>query len=214
MKHELRITNYEYWKSFYENFSEEKPSLFAIFVLNHFKEKSKILELGCGNGRDAMYFIENGHKVLGIDQSKSAIEYINKKLDNFSDSKFIEGDFTNLNYKETFDVVYSRFTLHSVSREEQNRATINAYNALVKNGLLCIEARGKLNDLFGKGVKVIDEEDAYIYDGHYRRFLDFDLLKKDLIGSGFIIVYSEEERNFAPFGSANEFFIRILVRKP
>lgn len=214
MNYELRITNYEYWKSFYENFSEEKPSLFAIFCLNHFKEKSKILELGCGNGRDAMYFIENCHKVLGIDQSLSAIEYINKKLDNSSDSKFIEGDFTNLNYIETFDVVYSRFTLHSVNQEEQNRTIKNAWNCLVKNGLLCIEVRGKLNDLFGKGVKVLDEEDAYIYDGHYRRFLDFDLLIKDLNGLGFIIDYSEEDKNFAPFGSANEFFIRVLARKP
>ena len=214
MNYELRVTNYEYWKSFYENFSEDKPSLFAIFCSDHFNEKSKILELGCGNGRDAIYFIENGHKVLGIDQSISAIEYIYKKLDSFSDSKFIEGDFTNLNYIETFDVVYSRFTLHSVNQDEQNSVLKNAWNQLVKNGLLCIEVRGKLNDLYGKGVKVIDEEDAYIYDGHYRRFLDFDLLKMNLIGLGFIIDYSEEERNFAPLGSENEFFIRVLARKP
>ena len=209
----LRIKNYEYWNLFYENFSEEKQSSFAEFCLDFFNENSSILELGCGNGRDAIYFIKNSFKVLGVDQSKSAIKYLNDKAQWFSDSKFIQCDFTNLNDIGTFDVVYSRFTLHSVSQYEQNRVIENAWNQLLKNGLLCIEARGKKNDLFEKGVKVIDEKDAYIYNGHYRRFLDFDLLKNDLISLGFILEYSAEERNFAPMGDTNEFFIRVLARK-
>ena len=215
MNYELKIKNLEYWDSFYKKFGEESQSLFAEFCLEFFlNEKTSILELGCGNGRDSLFFIKNSFKVTGIDQSRSAIEAINNRTQSFTDSKFIQGDFTNLDYIGTFDAVYSRFTLHSVSKVEQNRVLKNSWNHLVKNGIFCIEVRGKLNELFEKGIRVNGDDDAYLYEGHYRRFLDFEFLKNYLIALGFIIEFSAEEKDFAPFEDKNETFIRVIARKP
>jgi tellurite methyltransferase len=215
MNYELRITNYEYWNSFYQKYDNESPSLFAKFCLENFlNEKSSLIDLGCGNGRDSIYFMKNSCKVLGIDQSNSAIEYIKNKTEGFSDSQFIKGDFTKLEDIGTFNVVYSRFTLHSVSKVEQDKVLKFATKQLVKKGLFCIEVRGKKNELFGKGVRVVGEKDAYIFDDHYRRFLDFELLKNDLIDLGFVIEFSAEDKGFSPLEDKNETFIRVIARKP
>ncbi len=35
--------------------------------LSYVPKNSLILDVGCGTGRDAKYFIENGHRIVGID---------------------------------------------------------------------------------------------------------------------------------------------------
>ena len=47
-----------YWKSIYSKQSEgERPSLFAIYIADNYDLEGKnLIELGCGNGRDAIYF--------------------------------------------------------------------------------------------------------------------------------------------------------------
>lgn len=47
----------EYWNRFYgEGKAVEKPSLFAQFALEQMQSGKSLLELGCGNGRDSVYF--------------------------------------------------------------------------------------------------------------------------------------------------------------
>jgi SAM-dependent methyltransferase len=69
-------------KVYYEDssFFDEEPSEFAnkryeYFIRNNVK---KILDLGCGQGRDAMFFSLNNLKVYAVDFSKVAIECIQK----------------------------------------------------------------------------------------------------------------------------------------
>lgn len=209
------MTERYYWESFYKQSNAiEQESLFAKFCLNNFFIKNPfIIELGCGNGRDSIYFLENSCKVLGIDLSDTAIEIAKNNACGFAEAQFIKDDFTNLKNIGNFDVVYSRFTLHSVSQEKQKEVLKFAYKQLVKNGLFCIEVRGKKNELYCKGSKVVDEKDAYIYEDHYRCFVDFEDLKNDLICLGFGIEFSAEERGFSPFQGENQTFIRVIARK-
>nr|WP_258443694.1 class I SAM-dependent methyltransferase [Helicobacter sp. 16-1353] len=87
---------------------------------------------------------------------------------------FIAGDFTKLEsfkFRDKFDCIYSRFTLHSIDKNAQDKVLKNCIKYLKIGGILAIEVRGKKNSLYKKGLEV--EKDAFIYEEHYRRFLDF-----------------------------------------
>ena len=69
----------KYWNNYYE--TQNIPfsnSLFSDFVLNKLKKSKRLIDIGCGNGRDSIFFNNNKIKTLGIDYSDSAINNLNK----------------------------------------------------------------------------------------------------------------------------------------
>jgi trans-aconitate methyltransferase len=104
-----------YWSTFYKNFNETKPSDFACFIVNYLKEytgKLYILDVGCGNGRDSN-FLSLIYPTTGIDISVVPTT-TNSQL------QFIQGDMTTID-KSPYNVIYSRFTFHSISNEQQEK---------------------------------------------------------------------------------------------
>lgn len=204
-----------YWENFYSKQNAElKPSLFAIYVNNLFDGKLKnIIELGCGNGRDSIFFANNQHDVLAIDQCKSEISFLQNQYKQIDNLTFRCADFTSLSHDNKYDMIYSRFTLHSVNKEEEQRVLRWAYENLNEAGMFCIEVRGKKNEIYKLGEAVENEIDAFIYNDHYRRFLDFDVLCNDLKELGFDLIFSAEDKDFAPFNGENETYIRVIAKK-
>jgi tellurite methyltransferase len=205
----------DYWEAFYATQNKElKPSLFAKYVVEYIaKEPHKLIELGCGNGRDAILFANNKLNVLAIDQCKSEIDFLSRTYSLLENIQFKHKDFTRLTNDQKFDVVYSRFTLHSISSEQEKQVLNWAFQNLNSNGFFCIEARGQKNEIYGKGNPVEGEKDAFILDNHYRRFINLDLLCKELKNIGFIIKKAEEKKGFAPFNGEDETYIRIIACK-
>ncbi len=204
-----------YWESYYRDQKLiQKPTLFAQYIYeNKIRNHTSLIELGCGNGRDAVYFANKGLEVLAIDQCENEIKFLNNKFFHLSNCSFRTGDFTDFHVDRKFDIVYSRFTLHSVSMEEEKKVCCWAYGILNNNGIFCIEVRGQKNEIYGKGEAVGSENDAFIYDRHYRRFLNFNDFCKRLQGFGFNLDYAEEKKGFAPFNGEDETFIRIIAKK-
>ena len=165
-----------------------------------------LLELGCGNGRDALFFAKNKIQTTAIDQVADEISYLAKHCatttKGIANPHFIAGDFTNLsaifdggagsafsstkssaitarqdNLESTrFDCIYSRFTLHSITHTQQEILLSQIPHFLAPNGIVAIEARGKKNSLYQQGEPVEGEANAFIHDSHYRRFVDFESL--------------------------------------
>jgi len=147
----------EYWEKFYANQnSDQQPSLFAKFVVeqNIVKKNESLIELGCGNGRDSIYFANNGINVFSTDQCEHEISFLSERYDYLSNVKFVIADFTLLDESKKYDVVYSRFTLHSIKSEEQDRVLNWAFKNLNINGRFCIEVRGHKNEIYKKGEPV------------------------------------------------------------
>ena len=214
-----------YWREFYSRHKiGVEPSLFAKLVYKNYLLESincdtnkytksnapSLLELGCGNGRDSLYFANNGIDTTAIDQVREEIEYLNDYVasllekdkssqkdtntidtnanaESLSQSKtqktniqnnpyFLCGDFTQLDsfgFQQQFDCIYSRFTLHSISKAQQDKTLADCLKYCKDGGILAIEVRGEKNSLCGKGKAVENEANAFIYDNHYRRFLNF-----------------------------------------
>ena len=205
----------EYWNSYYKSLNDElKPSLFAKYVMSNFiKDHRSLIELGCGNGRDAVYFANEKITVLAVDQCEDEIKFLKNRYKQFENIDFLSADFSNLDNDIKVDIVYSRFTLHSISKEQETQTLNWAYGVLNTCGYFCIEVRGEINEIYGKGEKVAGQENAYIFNGHYRRFLNFDELCNSLKHLGFTLKYASEEKGFAPFKGDDETFIRIIAQK-
>lgn len=203
-----------YWSNYYgSGVAPEEPSNFAKYVIdNHAKPADKIIELGCGNGRDARFFAASSLRVQAVDLCESEIEEL-AESNGASNLKYKSGDFTRLSDSEDkYDIIYSRFTLHSVDAEGQKRTLQWCKNNLAPSGKLCIEVRGQKNELYKKGEPVSGEDDAYIYENHYRRFINFDQFKNDLQTLGFEIIESAEKTGFAPFKDTDYHFIRVIAK--
>ena len=152
--------DYKYWNEYYKKkVAPSEPSKFAEDILKYLESGKKLIELGCGNGRDAIFLSNNKINVTAIDQSESSInnlksnassDYINFVADDFIETKLLE--------TESFDYVYSRFTLHSISEEQENKLINRVYKALKKDGLLLIEVRSVKDEIFGLG-----ESKKYLY---------------------------------------------------
>jgi tellurite methyltransferase len=69
-----------FWDRLYQtdnSFFDEEPSNFALSCYNEYMEKNnfkKMLELGCGQGRDTLFFASKGIDVTASDYSSVAIE--------------------------------------------------------------------------------------------------------------------------------------------
>jgi len=206
----------KYWETFYQMQNEDlKPSLFARTIRKtHIKPVQSLIELGCGNGRDAIFFANEGVIVTAIDQCENEIKFLTARYKHLTNCTFSSDDFSKLNdFEKPFDIVYSRFTLHSVSETEEQQTLQWAHRNLCPGGYLCIEVRGQKNEIYKLGDKVEGETDAYIYNNHYRRFLNFDKLCHSLVSLGFRLDFAAEEKGFAPFAGQNEIFIRVIAQK-
>ena len=82
---------------------------------------------------------------------------------------------------------------------------------LKEKGLLFIEARSIHDGKYGLGDKV--EKNAFIYDAHYRRYIDPDELVLKLKDIGFAVLQQDESELFAPKKGESTVCVRVVAQK-
>ena len=206
--------NKKFWNNFYKNnLAVSRPSSFAIFILKFLKKNnSKIIDIGCGNGRDLFFFKKNKIDFIGIDLSKNATQLIKKKLENKQEkNKVFNNDFVRFDYKKNVRTkfsIYSRFTWHTINQKNEDKF-LNKISNLPNLTYLFIETRSIKDDLCGVGKKIGKNE--FVTD-HYRRFIDKkDLIKK--LQKNFKIIYSKESKGFSKFKKEDPCLIRVIAVK-
>lgn len=207
------VDNSAYWNQYYKNrICSEEPSPFAQYVSTLVEPGKRMVELGCGNGRDAVFFAGRGLQITALDMSQEAIAQLRSR--NIVNAEFLCGDFVNSNVHQpdSYDYAYSRFTIHSINRNQERVLLNNLFRGLRPNGKLFIEVRGVKDPLFGRGRQI--ERNAYFYDNHYRRFIVLDELVESLEQRGFRVEYAQERTGFAPYGNDDPPVIRIVAAKP
>ena len=202
--------NKNYWNKYYlKNLGFQEPSTFAIHVHNMVSRGDSILELGCGNGRDAFYFANHGIQVYAIDQSETAINQIKEKNIN---PIFICKDISSLNkhFDYKVDHGYARFVLHALSKSEAEKSILFMSQILPKNGYFFSESRSIKSSLYGTGDAL--ENDVFKTD-HKRRFIRKNNLIKQLESTGFKIENITESDGLAVYKDDDPVVIRIIARK-
>jgi SAM-dependent methyltransferase len=208
----------DYWDHFYADPHPELagPSPFAEFCLQHLPAQSSVFELGCGNGRDALYFAEHGMAVTACDQSATAIERLIGAASRDRAAwvvrpTFVQSRFEDLSDNGPWDAVYSRFTLHAVNQEAGSQMLRWAHRNLRPGGNLFVEARTVNGSLFGVGEPA--GRDAFIHDGHYRRFVRAEEIAAELSAIGFEIRSLVEGAGMARFGADDPVVVRAVAAR-
>jgi cyclopropane fatty-acyl-phospholipid synthase-like methyltransferase len=112
-----------------------------IIILNHLekfssllKEKSTILDVGCGHGRDCMYFEQKGFSVVGIDLSEKMLNESKKVCNSTVLLKMDIREIGKIPWK--FDAVWSCAVVHHIPKNQIDELLQSIYNILNKDGIL------------------------------------------------------------------------------
>lgn len=91
----------------------------------------KILDLGCGSGRDSMNFMKLGYEVIAVDGAKK----LAKKASVLLGKEVIVSTFEELELKEKFHGIWACASLLHIKREDLKIVLNNLYNNLEDNGV-------------------------------------------------------------------------------
>lgn len=208
-----------YWKNYYQSNSlieSIDSSTFAKFCTDcYFTDRDMVIcELGCGSGRDAIFFNNLGFKIIAIDQALDLFDsnIRNNDLPNFEDILRHEDNFVTLNYNKfiDIDIFYSRFTLHSIKEHEETLILRKVFDKLSHKGLFAVEARTISDPLYGTGKHISDT--TFMTD-HKRRFIDTSKFLKKALETGFKVKYYIEKNNLSIVGKDNPYLMRIILEK-
>jgi ubiquinone/menaquinone biosynthesis C-methylase UbiE len=171
------MKNSDYWKNKWLSRPQEPANNFSVnsYKLIKKNKQKTILDLGCGDGRDSIYFFNKGLKVTAVDFSDSGIKKIKSQN---SKINCVLSDIRKIKFpKNSFDVIYAHLSVHYFDDKTTTKIFDNLYKILKKDGLIFIKCKSIDDTLFGKGKKIA--ENMY-KKGHTRHFFSKEYMAEKL----------------------------------
>jgi SAM-dependent methyltransferase len=201
-----------YWDSYYSSRPSQVrplPSQFATFVAGELEEPHRVIEFGCGNGRDSVFFASYGHDVIGVDGSEAAIErcrglasalgekatFVNSRID---DEALPE----RLGATEGPLAIYARFFVHAITDHEELNFLQLAADLTASGDMLAVEYR-----------TVRDQSGPKVTGAHYRRFVTPATFQARALGCGFDVAYAVEGFGFAKYRQDDAYVARAIFTR-
>ena len=167
--------------------------LFDQLLKGRFVPGMRVLDAGCGTGRNLVYFLRNGYQVFGVDQSPEAISQMRRlasalaphlPADNFRVEPVEQMSFernqqsanSNQPNKDGFDVVISSAVLHFARDEGQWQAMVNEmWRVLKPGGILFARLASSIG--MEQRVRFIEGRRYHLPDGSDRFLVDEAMLR-------------------------------------
>lgn len=163
-----------------ELFGDIDIYLFDQILKNRFSPEMKILDAGCGGGRNIVYFLRQGFPVFGIDQNTDAIEHVRRlaqtiapqpSKENFQVAAVEKTPFPN----EDFDAVISSAVLHFAADEAHFRQMLGEmWRVLKPNGMFFARLASSIG--IEDKIQKISERRYLLPDGSERFLVDEEML--------------------------------------
>lgn len=145
----------EYYKAYDKRYKQiydlnllwekREPTKEVIDVINKYNinKNDKILDLGCGEGRDSIYLLDKGYDVLAVDYSVNVINKCNELTNNKYINNFKQFDLIKDKLNDKYKFIYSIAVLHMfVEDSHRNSFYKFIYNHLEENGIALIICMG------------------------------------------------------------------------
>jgi len=117
--------------TFFENTKDADMKRIYELFLKYLPPGAKILDLGCGSGRDTKYFLQEGYDVIAVDGS---IEMV-KLSTEFTGKQTLHLTFDEINFNEEFDGIWACASLLHVPRSKIDFVLKKIHLALKKGGV-------------------------------------------------------------------------------
>ena len=130
--------------------------------LKHLRPGSKVLDAGCGSGRDSLFFKNQGFQVTAFDASKEMVKLASELLD----QKVLLMSFEDLSLTEQYDGIWACASLLHVKKTKLSRVIAELSKHLKDGGVFYISFK------YGR--------EEYWKEGRYFNHLDEDTLKEIL----------------------------------
>ena len=111
----------EYYNTHADRYSEvtrnaDMSDIYKRFE-EHLKPGSRILDLGCGSGRDSKYFLDKGYDVVSLDASEAMC----RKTQELTGKEAVHKRIEDMNYENEFDAVWACASLLHVAKSDMHK---------------------------------------------------------------------------------------------
>ena len=180
--------------SLQESFGGIDIYVFDQLLKGRFVPGMRVLDAGCGGGRNLVHFLRNGYEVFGVDQSEDAIWQVRKlaadlaphlpaenfRVEPVEQMSFGRSEQQSANStqpdNDEFDVVISSAVLHFSGDEEQWQAMVNEMWRVLKPGGIFF-ARLASSIGMEQQVRLIEGRRYHLPDGSDRFLVDEAMLR-------------------------------------
>ena len=207
-----------YWANFYAHAEFDSGSTFFSAIDARGDLPDTVLDLGCGDGRDAIAHATSKRSVIGVDRSQVAVRHAQARAEKLGLSElatFVRADVGDtdaldevlLRARETAGegplLVYLRFFLHSITEDVQETL------------LEAVHRRARSGDMLAAEFRTLEDKDApKVHTAHYRRYQDgpaFGELLRERYD--YEVVHEEEGRGLSPYRDEDPHLYRVVARR-
>ena len=158
-----------------DRFGDIDIYLFDQLARGRLDQRRRVLDAGCGAGRNLRYFLAHGYDCHGIGRDSSAIAHLRREAESLgwgdADVRFIAGGVESLPWSDqAFDAVISSAVLHFADdRRHFERMVVEMWRVLAPAGLLFARLASTIGlegfgALAGQRVRLPDGSDRFVVD--------------------------------------------------
>ncbi|PID84368.1 hypothetical protein CSB09_00975 [Candidatus Gracilibacteria bacterium] len=209
MKKEIKQKFHNFWDTKWGELNENiGPTQFGLSIKKYLKSGKKILDIGCGAGRDTHFFSKLGLFVDALDFSENALKNISGKNITPICASCLEYDYP----ENSYDYIYACNSLHYFYLEEFQKIIDKIYTSLKKGGLLFLRVKSIDDVNFGKGEVLA--ENYYRNKDDTKYYFSESILQNCLKKFEIITIKSiQDEQNKIDGTIAINGFIDVIVKK-
>ncbi len=207
------ISHRKYWDAFYSQQRSQVPkgpSPFATWVAEHHPSSRPLVDVGCGTGRDSLWFSAQGRHVIGLDYNQGVLRRAARRserreldtefhLVNLYDSRAALAWGATLAHREEPCDILARFTLHALRDEGQWNLIRMASMALRREGKLFLEFRTP------------EDADLPHVFSHKRHYLEPREVEDLVTASGGRVLERSVGQGLAPYESEDPVVCRMVA---
>lgn len=177
----------------FDNLGARVSDIIETFTLVN-KDNPRVLEIGCGNGRDAQEILKHTNNYLGVDVSEKLIELAKQKVPS---GQFIVTDIEEYSLPTELDIIFAFASLIHVAKESLQNIFNDIFASLNQGGVFRLSL--KYADEYVESIKT-DEFGTRTY----YLYSDNDIKE---MAQGFTIVKSEVG------GLRGQMWLEVLMQK-
>ncbi len=159
-----------------EQFGQIDIYLFDQLLRGRISPGMRVLDAGCGSGRNLVYFLREGYEVFGVDTDPNAVEYVRRLARSLApalpEANFRVEAIEEMAFPAAFaDLVVSSAVLHFARSDEQFEAMLRGMWRVLRPGGLffcrlasSIGMEHRLQRVEGRRFRLPDGSERYVVD--------------------------------------------------